>query len=87
MSQPRRIVPGQRVHASVWCEDAYRPHATLGGGIEIPIIIDNAPDLTTLSQPLEPGHSDGTIPAERMMELAWVRRYAAHELEVLLKLS
>lgn len=81
--RPRRIVPGQIIHPSVWCGDVYRPHATLGDGIEILTILDGASDPTIRNQPSGAGLSE----EDRMMELAWIRRYAAHELDVLLKLS
>ncbi|KAF8554217.1 hypothetical protein OG21DRAFT_1115140 [Imleria badia] len=37
-SHPRRIIPGQKVHASILFANAYKPRATLGEGFEIPII-------------------------------------------------
>lgn len=35
---PRRIIPGQKVHASILFANAYKPRATLGEGFDIPII-------------------------------------------------
>ncbi|KAF8554224.1 hypothetical protein OG21DRAFT_1412956 [Imleria badia] len=35
---PRRIIPGQKVHASVLYANMYKPQATLGEGFDIPII-------------------------------------------------
>ncbi|KAG9319016.1 hypothetical protein JVU11DRAFT_1137, partial [Chiua virens] len=36
--QPRRIIPGQKLHASILYANAYKPRATLGDGFDIPII-------------------------------------------------
>lgn len=36
--QARRIIPGQKVHASILSANAYKPQATLGEGFDIPII-------------------------------------------------
>ncbi|KAG9309246.1 hypothetical protein JVU11DRAFT_10727 [Chiua virens] len=37
-SQPRRIIPGQKLHASILYANAYKPEATLGEGFDIPMI-------------------------------------------------
>lgn len=36
--QPRRIIPGQKVHASILYANAYKPQASLGEGFDIPIL-------------------------------------------------
>lgn len=36
--QPRRIIPGQKVHASILYANAYKPRASLGEGFDIPIV-------------------------------------------------
>lgn len=35
---PRRIIPGQKIHASIIFANAYKPQATLGDGFDIPVI-------------------------------------------------
>ncbi|KAG9309245.1 hypothetical protein JVU11DRAFT_10725 [Chiua virens] len=44
---PRRIIPGQKVHASVLFATAYMPKATPGEGFDIPIV-QAPPDVTEL---------------------------------------
>ena len=36
--QPRRIIPGQKLHASILYANAYKPQAMLGDGFKIPTI-------------------------------------------------
>ncbi|KAG9309257.1 hypothetical protein JVU11DRAFT_10740 [Chiua virens] len=48
-AQPRRIIPGQKVHASILYSNAYRPQATLGDGFDMPIILPGLEDT-----PLDP---------------------------------
>ncbi|KAN0091567.1 Uncharacterized alpha/beta hydrolase domain (DUF2235) domain containing protein [Tylopilus felleus] len=43
--QPRRIIPGQKVHASVLYANAYRPSATRGEGFEVPIVRSEVEEL------------------------------------------
>jgi len=85
--RPRRIIPGQRIHFSVWCGDAYRPHATLGNGIKIPTMLEQSSERTIRNHPSETKLSHGTMPTGRITLLAWIQRYAAHELGVLVKCS
>ncbi|KAI9566400.1 hypothetical protein HD554DRAFT_1193044 [Boletus coccyginus] len=83
--RPRRIIPGQRIHFSVWCGDAYRPHATLGNGIKIPTMLEHSSERTIRNHPLDTKLSHGTMPTGRITVLAWIQRYAAHELGILVK--
>lgn len=36
--QPRRIIPGQKVHASILYANAYKPQGSLGEGFDIPVV-------------------------------------------------
>ena len=36
--QPRRIIPGQKIHASILYANAYKPQASLGEGFHIPVV-------------------------------------------------
>ncbi|KAF8552930.1 hypothetical protein OG21DRAFT_1325093 [Imleria badia] len=56
--QPRRIIPGQKVHASVLYATAYKPQATLGEGFDIPIIHSGLEDTELDSQIWETGLFD-----------------------------
>ena len=46
---PRRIIPGQKVHASVLFANAYKPRAILGEGFDIPVVHAKSAD-TELNQ-------------------------------------
>ena len=64
LSRPRRVLPGQHIHYSAWCDDIYEPRATLGSHIAIPILRD--------------GPSPYTIPDDMRLSLfTWTQCYAA----------
>lgn len=62
--QPRRIIPGQKVHASVLYANAYKPQATLGEGFDIPIIHPGLEDVELEDQIWETGLFDDTAAQE-----------------------
>ena len=75
LSRSRRVIPGQRIHYSVWCDDIYEPHATLGSHIGIPIVRDEPSPYTT---------RDGT----QFSLFTWTQRCAAdHTVSDLLRSS
>ena len=67
--QPRRIIPGQKVHASVLYANAYKPKATLGEGFDIPIIQSGVDDAELDSQIWETGLFDDTAAQELLKYL------------------
>lgn len=62
--QPRRIIPGQKVHASILYANAYNPQATLGEGFDIPIIHAGLEDTELDNRIWEPGLFDDTAAQE-----------------------
>ena len=62
--QPRRIIPGQKVHASILYANAYKPQATLGEGFEIPTIHSEFEDVKPDDQIWETGLFDDTAAQE-----------------------
>ncbi|KAG8214237.1 hypothetical protein J3R82DRAFT_11045 [Butyriboletus roseoflavus] len=62
--QPRRVIPGQKVHASILFANAYRPQATLGEGFDIPTIHGELEDAELHSQIWETGLFDQTAAQE-----------------------
>ncbi|KAG8214234.1 hypothetical protein J3R82DRAFT_11042 [Butyriboletus roseoflavus] len=67
--QPRRIIPGQKVHASILFANAYSPQATLGEGFDIPTIHGELEDTELDSQIWETGLFDDTAAQELMTYL------------------
>lgn len=84
--RPRRIIPGQLIHNSVWYGDMYKPRATLGNGIGIPIVLQGCFDRKA-NKPHESETSDGPMSTDFTELLAWVHRYAGYELGALLRSS
>ena len=62
--QPRRIIPGQKVHASILYANLYQPHATLGEGFDVPIIHCGLEDLELDKQFWETGFFDESAAKE-----------------------
>ncbi|KAG8214236.1 hypothetical protein J3R82DRAFT_11044 [Butyriboletus roseoflavus] len=62
--QPRRVIPGQKVHASILFANAYRPQATLEKGFDIPTIHGELEDAELDSQIWETGLFDDTAARE-----------------------
>ncbi|KAF8134271.1 hypothetical protein EV363DRAFT_885599 [Boletus edulis] len=62
--QPRRIIPGQKVHVSVLYANAYKPKATLGEGFDIPIIQSGVEDAGLDKKIWEMGLFDDTAAQE-----------------------
>jgi len=62
--QPRRIIPGQKVHASILYANAYKPRATLGEGFDIPTIHTGLEDAELDHQIWETGLFDDTAAQE-----------------------
>lgn len=63
----------------------YRPRATLGNGIGVPTVLEGFSSRTEHDRPLETEISDGTVSTDFAELLAWIHRYAGHELEALLR--
>ena len=68
--QPRRIIPGQKVHASVLYANAYKPQARLGEGFDIPIIHSGPEDAELDDQFWEAGLFDNTAAQELLTYLS-----------------
>ncbi|KAF9227008.1 hypothetical protein BS17DRAFT_441298 [Gyrodon lividus] len=64
LCHPRRIIPGQKVHASVLFANAYRPTATLGDGFDIPIAPGRSSDTKLDPSFWETGLFDDTAATE-----------------------
>ncbi|KAF9227030.1 hypothetical protein BS17DRAFT_442522 [Gyrodon lividus] len=80
--QPRRIIPGQKIHASILFADAYRPVANLGSGFSIPI---RSPSDTELDSELwETGFFDNTTAGQLITCLGRQERDAPVYLDRLL---
>jgi len=62
--QPRRIIPGQKVHASILYANTYKPRATLGEGFDIPTIHTGLEDAELDHQNWETGLFDDTAAQE-----------------------
>ena len=82
--KPRRIIPGQKIHASVLYANAYKPQATLGEGFEIPIIHTELDDAELDSQYWESVHFDDTAALELVTHLGSRRGVAPIYLDRLL---
>ncbi|KAF8552015.1 hypothetical protein OG21DRAFT_1444214 [Imleria badia] len=67
--QPRRIIPGQKVHASVLYANAYKPQGTLGEGFDMPIIYSALEDTELDNQIWETGLFDETAAQELVTSL------------------
>ena len=66
--QPRRIIPGQKVHASILYANTYKPQASLGEGFCIPIVY-NELDVELDGGPWETGLFEETAAQELMASL------------------
>ena len=62
--QPRRIIPGQKVHASILYANVYKPQAMLGEGLEIPTIYSGLEDVELDDQIWETELFDDTAAQE-----------------------
>ena len=67
--QPRRIIPGQKVHVSILHANAYYPRASLGDGFDIPMV-HSGPDAELDSQIWETGLFDNTAARQLIDELS-----------------
>ncbi|KAF8554212.1 hypothetical protein OG21DRAFT_1522574 [Imleria badia] len=61
---PRRIIPGQKVHASILFANAYKPRATLGEGFDIPVIHAKSTDKELDQEIWDTGMFDDTAAKE-----------------------
>ena len=66
--QPRRIIPGQKIHVSILHANAYNPRASPGGGFDIPMVHPE-PDAELGSQIWETGLFDDTAAQQLMTNL------------------
>ena len=82
--KPRRIIPGQKIHASVLYANAYKPQATLGEGFEIPITHAGPGDAALDSQIWETELFDDTAALELVTHLGSRRGVAPIYLDRLL---
>ena len=67
--RPRRIIPGQKVHASILYANAYKPQATIGEGFEIPTYL-GLEDAELDDQIWETGLFDDTAAQELLTHLS-----------------
>ena len=61
---PRRIIRGQKVHASILFANAYKPRATLGEGFGIPVIQAKSADTELDQEIWDTGMFDDTAAQE-----------------------
>ena len=82
--QPRRMIPGQKIHASVLYASAYKPKAVLGEGIDLAAIQSEFDDGTLDNQIWETALFDDTAAQELLASLSSQRVVAPIHLERLL---
>ena len=82
--QPRRIIPGQKVHASILYANAYKPQAALGEGFDIPTIHSGFKVMELNDQNWETGLFDDTEAQELLSYLGNQRGVAPIYLDRLL---
>ncbi|KAG6375699.1 hypothetical protein JVT61DRAFT_3274 [Boletus reticuloceps] len=82
--QPRRIIPGQKIHASVLYANTYKPKATLGEGFDLPAVQPGLEATELDHQVWEVGLFDGTAAQELLTYLGSQQRISVKCLDRLL---